>query len=373
MHQRELLELVGDIYTAATEPDRWPVVLETISDMHGGAGVMMGRINRAALCDNMVCCRWPTESIEAFQSQFGLANPGNFVRAVPSVALGHPITPEDVDGEEGYLASPQYATLGRQYGHRYWITALLYREPGWASFINVVRSEDKGPYNVGERDRLAMLSHHLGRAVALRHTFLANRATGILLADIVDRFDRGAVMVDAAGRIRFANRMARAIFERGDGIVATGERLAARSARETIMLLKRISEAAATSARMGIASSGPLRISRQDGARDYAVVVSPLSTDMLEGIADRALALVLIADPERRVPDASVIAALHGLTAAEARLATRLLLDDTAAEAAQVLGVTITTVRFHVRNMLAKTGARRQAELISILRDAHPG
>src|SRR5215471_6987049 len=63
---------------------------------------------------------------------------------------------------------------------------------------------------------------------------------------------------------------------------------------------------------------------------------------------------------------AEAIAAMFGLSAAEERTLERLLAGDTLAEAADTLGIAVTTVRTHLTHIFDKTGASRQAELIRL-------
>jgi DNA-binding CsgD family transcriptional regulator len=58
---------------------------------------------------------------------------------------------------------------------------------------------------------------------------------------------------------------------------------------------------------------------------------------------------------------------LYGLTPAEARVANLLLEGLEVREAAERLGITLETARFHLKRVLAKTGTRRQTELLRLM------
>jgi len=79
-------------------------------------------------------------------------------------------------------------------------------------------------------------------------------------------------------------------------------------------------------------------------------------------------ALVFISDPAK-VPlsRSSVLRTLYGLTPAEGRVADMLLQGTEIPEAAARLGITLETCRLHVKRILAKTGASRQAELVRLM------
>jgi DNA-binding CsgD family transcriptional regulator len=65
--------------------------------------------------------------------------------------------------------------------------------------------------------------------------------------------------------------------------------------------------------------------------------------------------------------DVLALQRFHGLTRAEARVATRLAEGMTVAEIARDLDVGIETIRSHLKQAFAKTGSGRQAELVRVV------
>jgi DNA-binding CsgD family transcriptional regulator len=57
---------------------------------------------------------------------------------------------------------------------------------------------------------------------------------------------------------------------------------------------------------------------------------------------------------------------LYGLTPAEAAITAALALGRSVEDAAKAKRVSLATLRSHLRSIFAKTGTRRQAELVSI-------
>jgi DNA-binding CsgD family transcriptional regulator len=58
------------------------------------------------------------------------------------------------------------------------------------------------------------------------------------------------------------------------------------------------------------------------------------------------------------------LAQIYGLTWSEARLLSAIAAGQSLADYAQIAWITIETARFHSKNVLAKTGHRRQIDLI---------
>ena len=97
------------------------------------------------------------------------------------------------------------------------------------------------------------------------------------------------------------------------------------------------------------------------------ILVSPISP------ADRlppgnAAAAIFLDDPELHpvIPE-EVLRMLFGLSAAEARLAVRILNGNSTSEAAELGQVSRETVKSQLSAVFHKTGTRRQGELIRLL------
>lgn len=114
-----------------------------------------------------------------------------------------------------------------------------------------------------------------------------------------------------------------------------------------------------------------------DTQQVYELTVSPLeSDDMRAGVLPSPriqLALVTIARPRG---DAKLIAErvrrLYGLTQAEARVVSALVLGRTVDEIAFAHGVRASTVRAQVRSIYDKIGVNRQADLVRLALSGAP-
>ncbi len=84
--------------------------------------------------------------------------------------------------------------------------------------------------------------------------------------------------------------------------------------------------------------------------------------------AGRATRLQLtLCDPEQHAVDAGLLQPMFDLTSSEAAVACALAGGLSTAQVAGRLGVQVNTVLAHIKRVLAKTGTRRQAEMVSLL------
>lgn len=176
------------------------------------------------------------------------------------------------------------------------------------------------------------------------------------LAQALDMLDYALLLVDSRGRIEYRNRAAGALL-RGvaSPMLISGGTVRARSAKLQAELRAAIGRACGGHPVQAIfgSSTGPVPL---------RVLVAPISLD-----AGAGAAIWIAHGRAGALPDPRTLQALFGLSEAEARLALGLLAGRTPRECARSAGVGVATVRSHLHSMFAKTGARRQAELVAVL------
>jgi DNA-binding CsgD family transcriptional regulator len=199
----------------------------------------------------------------------------------------------------------------------------------------------------------------------LRRAVVRLEAKAAGLQTAIDRLSAGVLLLDSAGTGVFANRAMQEIAARGDGLSLdrAGRPLpASHEGRSGLgALLEQV--------RSG-AGEGSMMISRKVASDPYSVLVVPSPTPLAEGVWDRsprATTLMFVHDPEGRIVNADeVLRASLGLTPGAARLVAALAGNDDLKSFAEREGVTIHTVRYHLRTALARTGMRTQAELVRL-------
>jgi DNA-binding CsgD family transcriptional regulator/PAS domain-containing protein len=370
----DAFRLIDDIYSTVTEPERWPDVLARISRSHSGSHVVMGRQDWDGNAGDVMNHGLPGPVVERFLTAYAALATVPYRHALLQANIGETLVPEEAFGEAAWLADPGYRAVLAAFGLRYLVSALLQKEVQFGRVMALVRDERAGAFRADERARLSWTAQHVGRALLLAHSLAEARGTQAILADVLDRSSRAIVVADAHATLVHANGAAKELLGRGDGLRLVSGRLTALRAGDAARLHQLVVEAAATSAGSGVSPGGALRIPRPDGAADYMATVSPLSTALMRGTERRALVLVVITDPVGPSPaSASSWREAFGLTDAEARVALGLLEGLAPAAIAARHGVSLPTVRSQIRSLFAKTGTRRQAELLVVLGRITPG
>ena len=97
-----------------------------------------------------------------------------------------------------------------------------------------------------------------------------------------------------------------------------------------------------------------------------AVVIERVGATAHDGAVPGVIVVIAGSGPNREVEESSLCELFH-LTPTEARVAAALAGGLTVAQAARSLGIRVTTCRWHLRHILAKTETARQPQLISVL------
>ena len=184
-----------------------------------------------------------------------------------------------------------------------------------------------------------------------------------VLRAVADRTAAGVIVAEEDGHIRFASARARQALQAGGELSIVDEHLHAGNPRLARAL------AAALARAVGEAPAATRLELKVEGAANSDVFVAPLPTVRGFASGTRRLALIVVGAAARadRLPSGQDLRQYFDLTPAEARVALLLCAGHVPKAIARQLGVSIATVRSHMRALLEKTGTARQAELVQLL------
>ena len=214
------------------------------------------------------------------------------------------------------------------------------------------------------RALLGELAPHLRRVFSF---YRRSPRAGAALHDgtsVLDLLGIGLALVAPDRGIRHSNQAAEALIASGDAVGRDGEgrlRFASPAITEAL-------DRALATIRLGQAASLlDTQLQRRDRGRPpLRIRFVQLDPSSVQVYFAGAAAMVLIEDPEVSSAAARIDSArsAYGLTAAELRVARRLIEGLTPAEIAAVDGVSPLTVRSQLKSIFSKTDTRRQAEVV---------
>ncbi len=367
----ELENLLVRIHEAALEPELWPEILGSIMRLVGGRSAHMMLLESNSLAPALYITRnIDPEAKRLFQTywyehdlwmQAGAKYPAR------SVVIGQEMVPDaTMFASEFYNDFVRHQNVGRVLSNMF--------EKNSAMWAHVTAHRAARDEEFGELECKVMraLTPHLATAVAVqvRLSGLEDRLRATEAA--LDRLPVGVCLIDQTSRITHRNLMAEEILAANDGIAERSGKLYAAAPRDDRKLAVQVAAAVATGLGRAGFPGAVLAIGRPSLKRPYSVLVAPLirARDPTNGVlgGTRPCAIVLIVDlaQELRYPTA-LLAERYRLTAAEARLACAILAGSSLQDAADKFGVAIGTARNQLKQIFAKAGVNRQAELVRLL------
>jgi DNA-binding CsgD family transcriptional regulator len=239
------------------------------------------------------------------------------------------------------------------------------RTPTMVGGISFNRRGTTAPFGDTDIDHLRLIAPHVRRAVTISDLFGLKAIEAATFGSVLETFQFGVVLVDGDLGIVHANAAAKTMLD-GSGPMRIEKGRVTLADRGTQGALARaVRDAAGDASALGGRGIG-IPASGKD--RPCVIHVLPLRQGQLRrGIGSRAVAALFIAPaslPARTPADA--LAAIYDLTPAETNIFELLVAGSTQAEIADRLGIAPSTVKSHVLHLFAKTGSRRQADLLKL-------
>lgn len=363
-----LSHLIGAIYDCALDPGRWPGVLAELREALGFAQGVMNVIglpsgNLLLNVPSGIAPAWlavmPSYGADVVEQWGGPA-------AFQAFPLDEPLVLSRVSPRDGWESNRYHTEWAKPQGIADAMALALARGPDTMGCVGLSRHESAGPIRDEEVTAARLLLPHLQRAVAIGRIIDLQTLAAATFARTLDALSAAVVLVGPDLAIVHANAAADLLLAAGDPIRAERGRLVARAPAAAMALAAAARQASEDEAAIGRCGFG-VPAPRADGS-PCLLHVLPMRRGVLRpGLAPGAAAAVFVAPAQSRPPaPTEALAALFDLTAAEARVFAQIADGSTLAEVASRLGIGPGTVKTHLVRIYAKTGARRQADLVRL-------
>ena len=356
-----VLTLIGMIYEAAWDASAWQAFLDAFVIAMGGRRGALGLI--AGHREGSVIFRWsgwPDEDIRLYSERYMEADP---LRArtedLPEGAIqtSHDYCPDHV---ESVAYREFYGPRGVHYG----CLGVFLRTAGGMSMINAVRTEQDGCFGEREIAILRPIMPHLRRAALLHGELSSLRAQLAAFTGHLDRCPYAFLITDPQGEVLYRNSAASQVIAAKDGVAIASGRLSLMSAKTNSEFQAAVRQVALNRDKL----IRRLDVPRPSGKQSYRLLFVPVppSAAMPLGLPHPSVTILIVEQSGPEL-DLSVLREMFSLTPAEARVTGKLTQGRSAEEIAADLGLSVGTVRTHIRRVLSKTATGRQGELISLV------
>ncbi len=367
--------LVGSIYDAPSHPAGLAPAFDRLTRCLGAGHA--GLVLRAA--DGEASVPGASGSVDPADSRAYVAHYAAIDPIVPALARARPggaLADHQLVDRAAYERTEFYNDWARPSGHNHGLMLALSggaAEAGFRAMLLATRPAGTTPFGPAERALLERTAPHLERALLLWHRLAAAEAAGTAGCLALDRIRAAVLIVDASGRLTWANRAGERLLGRG-GAIAVGHGGLLRSAAPgaTTALLRLVAEVSARRQGAALQLDGPLP------GEALSLIATPLPRQPAEAPAGaappwarRPLVMLVLLKPACPAPPAQAmngrLRALHGLTAAEAAVAVLLARGEGLSAVVETLRIGHSTARTHLSRIFAKTGTSRQAELARLV------
>ncbi|BAP88432.1 transcriptional regulator, LuxR family protein [Burkholderiales bacterium GJ-E10] len=369
-------ELIGDIYAAASDAQRGVQLAQDFARAFDSGSCMVYFGQRDAARPRMpalagvhsVTANFDDSSVSSYANYYHDRNEWyarGWKLPMPYVVLGEELI------STGAVLRTEWADYLRATRLQHVIGAQYPLGGDRIGLLGIHRSPEEGPFGEADRERLQRILPHLQRSMRIRERLQAAERAAELTQNTLCGMAIGFVVIDANRRVLFANAVGERVIREKEGLRVIGERLAPQAPDDEPRFLHAIRQATPARPAKGAASpsrpiGATLRLSRPGGS-DLGVLIAPLAPEAIRFGCMGPACAVLFSDPATSaVPNlrSDALAMRFGLTPAQAKLLSALANGETLADYAARAGVGIGTVRTHLKDLLARTGQRRQTDLV---------
>ncbi|MCV2892738.1 response regulator [Lentibacter sp. XHP0401] len=207
-------------------------------------------------------------------------------------------------------------------------------------------------------------TRHKDEISALRRTLSGLSGSGAKAA--LDLIAVGVILLDGHGKPVHLNRGAQEMISVADIIIGPNDTIRSPDPLSDRDLQRALSDTLAM-ARQGREKVAGVMLHVPQSLNTAPVMICSLIQSISASADTPHVALFLTAQDHRKPVNEPLLMDLFGLTQTEARVAAALSRNTRPADVALELGVSQTTISFHIRNLFQKTGTNRQADLIALI------
>ena len=364
----DLSDLIGRIYDCALDPKGWP---EVLADINRRLGFLQATLTLQAIPSGAVLLSVASGISDDWFERSTAYGPeviamwGGLAR-IAAAPMEEPVLLSEMNPGFADGASPNafHDEWFRPQGLVDTAAVALTRDAYSLASISLSRHEKQGAIGAPEMDAIRLLAPHLRRAVTISQLLDVRAVAAATFESVIDRAGAPILVVDGQLGVLHANGAAQALLNARDALIFNGQRLATAVPAVTQALAMAVAQAAENEAAIGHRGLA-IPLLAADG-KAQALHVLPLRGGVLRpGLVNRAVAAIFVSSSVPETADAgALVAQLFGLSASEARVFDLIAQGLTPAEAAERLGIGVSTVRTHLLHIFDKTGVRRQADLV---------
>lgn len=359
-------DLVGLVYDGVEEAQPWRSLMSRLSEQTASRDASLVIASPAT----------PGAYVLITDNEDPVATGRTHVDGVMSVnplleqPLPQAITLDELMPNGAFLRSPLYLRFLKPLNIRYLLSRDVLRDEMLCAMLTLERNADQQPFSAKEKELMELITPHIRRAMRMREQHTQGSYMQRFFEEAMAKLSIACVLLDGHGRVFSMNHSARQLLACSEFLGLRGDALRCSGGVDGKPLAKAIELALAAHRNRCRSQRGVgLQLETSPGNGVLDIVVKPLISDRLLDSRDKPAAVVYINDC--RHPgielDPAVLVGMYGFTNCESQLAALLARGTNLSDAAGCLGVSINTVKTHLRGIYEKMGTNKQAQVVARL------
>jgi DNA-binding CsgD family transcriptional regulator len=359
--------VIEAIYDCALDPEKWRSVLPQIANLLDSQGSTFA-IHDLARREGQRYYDYgiPEAAVKSYFETYAPLNP--IMPATPLMKIGEPWTRQRIIPDQEFLETRFYKEWAKP-NHQGDLMGILALRAGTRIATHALNRLDSQPYYSPEEYALyGLIAPHICKALTISDALELKTVSSNALETTLNSLIAGVYLIGRDRRVVFMNRAAEMQVAQGLAIGLIEQQLIPNDSMAAVRLERALSEADNVDSTK-LAGGHAIAIPSQRGGGLIATVL-PLHRGDRQNLNHpfMATAAVFVQDPQvAPLLPGEAFAKLYKLTASELRIALALAPGLQLQEAADMLGLSIATVKSHLARIFAKTATSRQAELMALM------
>ena len=361
------VRLIDTLYDAAIDPAAMDAFLQDLSQVTDSAVGVIYREGEANQKDFLSSYGAPREQLTAYAGSSDFR--GEFCSHLSPYPTAGTIayTQDALPGKRLYSASFYSDFLlpqGLEQSNFLFIEHDTIHSLG-ASFM---RDSGTSGFDARHKTVFRQVMPHLQRTFRLKKLTNDSLLHQCQAWDMLSLIPYGVIVFSNLHKVMYINKAAEQMSQANDGLELNSSRLGARVWAENRQLRQLIRNTIDSTMDPVVSmGGGDMMVTRPSGKRAYSVMVNPISPGgSAYGVYPAAIVILQDHEHGMEAPIARM-RALYDLTPTESEVANQMMQGYSLDECARNLGHTVSTSRNLLKRVFAKTGTRRQNELVSLM------
>ncbi|MDH5445708.1 MAG: helix-turn-helix transcriptional regulator [Gammaproteobacteria bacterium] len=364
----EILDVVGEIYEAAYQPDHWEKALHGISQLvNSNSAALFVKSHKKKRTFSMYGYGIPKAGLYAYNHGFANIDPAFKIMAKEPAGKARNIyNPDEPDFKHGIY----HRLMNKPVNIHYVAGMNVFNDDDWIVGLGLHRSQGMGAFEPARLDALSGLLPHIQRAMRIQQVFKQLRLREKAFSTGLSHLSLGVVVVNRQGHVVFSNPVADSIIQSHPAIQLNELGLCATSNEQNKKLSKCIAEVQSQSDSSRKPTSRTLYLQHYEAHNPLTILVTHCDSQDydLPTASDEPLALVYLSDPNAGSSiSTESLKSRFSLTEAESLVTIGIVNGLTIEQIAEINNVSTNTVKSQLKTIFRKTDCNRQVDLVRTL------